>query len=125
LEIFHSECPIENLWSGLHRGSIFSRGLPMLDELQELSTTRVFRAVLTNNSVTEQMLDSTEDKNALKLCFKRGWLHATTMQEWTVYIFTTPLHRWFVEYYLGTRVAGFTPTMGQPLPTFAIDASLA
>jgi hypothetical protein len=121
LETFHSELPIENLWLGLHRGCIFRRGLPILDELQEPSIIRVFRAVLTNNSVTERMLDSTEDKTALELCFEQGWLHATEVQEELTYIFTTPLHRWFIEYYLGSRIAEFTPTVGQDLPAFTIQ----
>jgi hypothetical protein len=77
--------------------------------------------VLTNNFVTEEMLESTEDKNALDQCFRFGWLHATTMNDHVVYIFATPLHRWFVEYHLGARLAEFTPIAGQDLPAFAIE----
>jgi hypothetical protein len=63
---------------------------------------------------------SMQDKEALQRCFKNGWLHATTtMQGHTVYIFTTPLHQWFIEYYLGTNV--LSPTIAeQDLLVFAI-----
>lgn len=80
----------------------------MLGELQEPDIARVFRAVLRNNYVTEEMLDSAEDEKTLDHCFKWGWLHATTEQGLTRYILATPLHQWFVEYYLGTKVAGST-----------------
>ena len=42
------------------------------------------------------------EKDALKLCFRNGWLHlhATTDNDIPVYIFATPLHKGFVEYYL-------------------------
>jgi hypothetical protein len=93
----------------------------MIMELLEPSIARVFHAVLTNNFVTDEMLDFMEDKDALDRCFRHGWLHATALQDQTIYIFTTPLHRWFVEYYLGARVAKFTPVAGQDLPAFAIE----
>jgi hypothetical protein len=93
----------------------------MIRELLEPSIARVFHAALANNFVTEKMLDSMEDKNALDLCFRHGWLHATLFQDHPVYIFATPLHRWFVEYYLGAEVAKFTPIAGQGLPAFAIE----
>jgi hypothetical protein len=67
------------------------------------------------------MLGSTEDKKALDQCFKRSWLHATTVQEQAVYIFASPLHRWFIEYHLGTKVTEFSPMASQDLPAFAID----
>jgi hypothetical protein len=67
------------------------------------------------------MLDCTEDKQALDQCFKWGWLHATTDGEGaTWYIFTTPLHQWFVEYYLGTRVPDSTRITNLNLLAFVI-----
>jgi len=56
------------------------------------------------------MMVSTQEKEALYQCFKNGWLHATTMQDHAAYVFTTPLHQWFVEYYLGTNVLNPTIT---------------
>jgi hypothetical protein len=93
----------------------------MLHEMHRPDIARVFCAVLRNNYVTNQLLDSTEDQAALDLCFKRGWLHATTdEEERTLYIFTTYLHRWFVEYYLGTRVQDATLITDPDPPSFAI-----
>jgi len=66
------------------------------------------------------MLEAEEDRKTLEHCFKMGWLHATVGQHETRYIFTTPLHQWFVEYYLGTKVADSTP-IDQELPDFAIN----
>jgi hypothetical protein len=74
--------------------------------------------------VTKNPLDSTEDKEALDECFKRGWLHATAVEAQIRYIFTTPLHRWFIEYYLGTRVVDTTPITDQTLLNFVNNISL-
>jgi hypothetical protein len=82
---------------------------------------RVLRAVISNNSVKEKDFDSKEDEEALTLCFQRGWLQATLDEYYTSYVFATPLHQWFVEYYLGTELAGSTPIADQDLPNFAIN----
>lgn len=121
LKIFRSSFPIENLWSCLDQCSIFRRGLPMLHELSKPDISRVFRVVFCNNNVTMQMFSSTEDKNALDQCFKRGWLHATTDRYQTRYIFTNPLHQWFIEYYLGTNVVDSIPITDQDLAAFATN----
>jgi hypothetical protein len=82
---------------------------------------RLFRAVLKNHYVTMETLDSLEDKETLAECFRRGWLHATAVEDEDQYIFTTPLHRWFIEYYLGTRVVDTTPITDQTLLSFVIE----
>jgi len=68
--------------------------------MQKPLYARVFRVALRNNRVTDSLLASQEERDALAQCFKRGWLHATTEPGEVVYIFTTYLHHWFVEYYL-------------------------
>jgi hypothetical protein len=120
LEIFKTQFPIETLHSCLENVNVFRRGLPSLLELQEPKHARVFRAVLRNNSVSKEMLGDEEDKKALENCFKMGWLHATVGQDGIRYIFTTPLHQWFIEYHLGTKVADSTP-INRDLPDFAFD----
>lgn len=121
MEIFRRGISIENLWSGLEATSIFKRGLPTTNDLKEPNIARVLRIVLMKDFVTNKMLDSTEDRTTLDLCFRRGWLHAITIQNEVQHVFATPLHRWFVEYYLGTRVADFTPITGQDLLAFTIE----
>jgi hypothetical protein len=97
----------------LQQSSAFRRGLPDLEDLRKPNIAQLFRAVLVNHYVT---LDSMEDKTSLNECFKRGWLHADTAGEGTQYIFTTPLHRWFIEYYLGTEAADSTPSRIKTFP---------
>jgi hypothetical protein len=120
LEIFKTQFSIEKLHSRLENVTVFTRGLPLLLELHQPNNARVFRAVLCNNSVSTQMLEDEEDKKALENCFKMGWLHATVDQDEVRYIFTSPLHQWFVEYHLGTKVADSTP-INQDLLDFAMD----
>ena len=91
----------------------FSRGLPRPDDLQEPFIAQILRRSLANNQVAsedvanedeadeDEELQLQDEKDALKLCFRNGWLHATTDNDIPVYIFATPLHQGFVEYYLG------------------------
>jgi hypothetical protein len=118
--MFKTEFPIERLHSRLENVSVFRRGLPTLVELHKPKFGRVFRAVLSNNSVSKGMMETSEDEEILGRCFKRGWLHATVDQYEIRYIFTTPLHQWFVEYYLGNAVAKST-RINEDLPAFAIN----
>lgn len=95
---------MQDLWSGLEHGSVFQRGLPLVPNLRKPEVSQVFRTVLRNSHVTMEMLDH-KGQDALKTCFKSGWLHATRLERVPAseaeYIFTSPLHRWFVEFYLG------------------------
>jgi hypothetical protein len=110
------------LWSSLDKASIFRRGLPADYEMQRPDIARVFRAVLCNNYVTPQLLGSPEEREALDTCFKWGWLHATAGESGeNLYIFTTLLHQWFVEYYLGTSVQDAAIITDPDLPSFAIE----
>ncbi|PVF97275.1 hypothetical protein CPB86DRAFT_786079 [Serendipita vermifera] len=121
LETFWSKFPLERLWQGLEKTSVFRRGLPSRDDLQKSPIARVFRAVLRDNAVMEEAFESQEDQAALLLCWKNGWLHATTHQGTSVYIFTTPLHQWYVEYFLGIDASKTATIEDQDLLTFAIN----
>jgi len=76
----------------------------MLYELKGPHLVQDFRSVLRNNQVTSEMLNTEEDRKVVENCFKKGWQYTTTDKKKTKYIFTTYLHQWFIEYYLGTRV---------------------
>jgi len=132
LEIFQSQLSIDDFWSHLDSSEEFRRGLPRPDDLQKPFIAQVLRKVLANNQVADQDVEDEDvededeayedeayedeayetyedkepqlqnEKDALKLCFRNGWLHATTdKNDIPVYIFATPLHKGFVEYYLG------------------------
>jgi len=110
------------LWSGLDNGSIFRRGLPFFEDLQRPEIARVFRLVLSNNSIASNSLEKKDDK-ALMECFRGGWLHAiqSPLSGLPIqYVFTTPLHRLFVEYHLGIRTVDSTPIAEQTLFAFAV-----
>jgi hypothetical protein len=110
------------LWNSLETGCTFRRGLPETQELQVPNIAQVFRAVLCNHAVEEETFEDPNHRKALKDCWKNGWLHATMYQKKTMYIFTTPLHRWFVEYYLGVEAAlNTTYTGGKTLFEFATN----
>jgi hypothetical protein len=78
---------------------VFTRGLPTDDALQTPAIAQVFSAVLCRNVVEESQFQTTGEKNALRECFHRGWLHTDKLS--TVnnfgYIFPSYLHRWYVE----------------------------
>lgn len=99
------------------RGPVYSDvGSPTLGSSKSQTSLDFFRAVLKSHYVTMETLDSTEDKETPDECFKRGWLHATAVQAEIRYIFPTPLHQWFIEYYLGTKVADPTPSRIKIIP---------
>jgi hypothetical protein len=62
-----------------------------------------------------------EEQNALNLCFKNGWLHATVDDYLPVYIFPTPLHQGFVENYLGNQPSNCAAITDPDLLTFATN----
>lgn len=119
LDAFWTQFPIKRLWDRLEGTSVFRRGLPRTSQLQEPAIARVFRAVLCHNATKKQMFESKQDQDALEQCWKLGWLHAA--QDLPIYIFATPLHKWFVEYYLGAKVLHTTIITDQDLPTFTIN----
>lgn len=121
LDNFKTQFPIEDLWSRLYQGFGCRRGLPSTQDLQDPNIARVFRAVLCYNNVTKKTFGSKEEQSTLDHCFKSGWLHAIPGRVEDQYVFTTPLHLWFVEYYLGAMIPDSTPIVDQDLTAFAIN----
>jgi len=84
-------------------GYIFTRGLPVNEDLRDTATALIFSDVLRDGSIVQS--DSI-DKGALDKCFRNGWLHADTHRgihgvDIKVYAFPSRLHRWFVDWKLG------------------------
>lgn len=83
------------------------RGLPREQTIQEVEIARVFSNVLRNGAITVDPELTIED-DGLRRCFHSGWLHAdkvsTDEGEKTAYIFSSPLHRWFVEWKLCNKI---------------------
>ncbi|KAG8806170.1 hypothetical protein FRC17_005146, partial [Serendipita sp. 399] len=101
---------IEELWKGLCDGDVFKRGLPTLTQLQESDVAKLFRKVLNGRFVEEKDLDDSE-KVVLENSVKNGWIYADRLQfgsiynpERVIYCFTTGLHQWFIDHYLGSHV---------------------
>jgi hypothetical protein len=58
--------------------SIFKRGLPLNGDLRLPSVARIFFSVLSTGVVTDAEITTEDDKKALSLCFRNGWLHTGT-----------------------------------------------
>ena len=121
MEIFHSQLPIRDFWARLQIGGIFRRGLPLPRELQKPFTARVLRKVLANNQVRDGELQNQNQKNALQMCFRNGWLHAAMDNDTPVYIFATPLHQGFIEHYLGNQPSNCTTIANMDLLDLSIE----
>jgi hypothetical protein len=83
------------------------RGLPRNKHLQKRAIARILSKALCDGSIiVESEHTIGEDAMTLRRCFHGGWLHAdkllsnTHNGEETVYTFSSPLHRWFVEWKL-------------------------
>lgn len=91
--------------------SDFMRGLPRERTLQTVKIARVYSDVLRNGAITAEP-ESTIEDDGLRRCFHSGWLHAdkvsTDEGEKTAYIFSSPLHRWFVEWKLYNKIPGIS-----------------
>ena len=84
--------------------SIFRRGLPRNEDLQDPAIARIFSDVLREGSILHSD-PRTGDGTTLRRCYHNGWFHADKpseprFSEDTVYTFPSPLHRWFVEWKL-------------------------
>ena len=99
-ELFLEKVTLSDLMDGLQRtSSIFKRGLPLDEDLQNADIADVFLDVLREGSKVQT--SKVDAGPALTQCFRNGWLHAdklgTPRKEKIVYTFPSPLHRWFVE----------------------------
>ena len=83
------------------------RGLPHDRFLQNPAIACIFSNVLREGSITfEHGSTIGEGKKALQQCFREGWLHADNVGEKIVYVFPSPLHRWYVEWKLWNAAPG-------------------
>lgn len=96
--------------------SIFIRGLPRVEGLQDRAVAHIFSNVLRQGSIRRADYEGGEYWGALRGCFRNGWLHADKFNdphgvENTFYAFPSPLHRLFVEWRLYdiTPVTSFEP----------------
>ena len=85
--------------------SIFTRGLPSSRDLQLPPVAHVFFSVLSTGVVTDAEFTAEDDKAALSRCFHKGWLHTDKLDHIGRpnefgYFFSSPLHRWYVEWKL-------------------------
>ena len=88
----------------LHKGSVFTRGLPATKYLQELPIARILSKVLCEHSIVESCPLPEEDATVLDRCYREGWLHAEKDGEEASYVFASPLHQLFMEWKLQDTV---------------------
>ena len=83
----------------------FARGLPTQSNLQDISVAHVFTTVLREGFIMDKDCTTKDQKNALSECFQCGWLHSDKLNDFgqpeeVSYLFSSLLHRWFVEWKL-------------------------
>ena len=83
----------------------FARGFPPHTQLQDVSISRVFQAVLCKGYVTDSDFTTDDEKRALMECFRNGWLHTDRLHvigrpNEVGYFFSSSLHHWYVEWKL-------------------------
>jgi hypothetical protein len=69
--------------------TVFKRGLSQEDALQKPPVVRVLRTVLECHSVDDKPFNK-EEKDALKMGSRRGWLHSDFINSDTLYFTPTP-----------------------------------
>jgi hypothetical protein len=85
----------------LNSTCIFKRGLPSNTDLQDSATAHIFSAVLRRGFVKDVKDTNDPNDEAIKQCYRNGWLHADLVLEGiTGYFFSSSLHRWHVEWKL-------------------------
>ncbi len=109
------------LFTTLSGASVFTRGLPQDQDLQNVGIADVFSRVLRNGYVIKS--DSTDSDHDLMLCFRNGWLHSDKKDhsgDTVIYFFASLLHRWFVEWKLWDRYPP-PPIVTGDILTFVIN----
>ncbi|PTU24112.1 hypothetical protein P175DRAFT_020303 [Aspergillus ochraceoroseus IBT 24754] len=70
-----------------------SRGLPLLHMIQQNAIARVLKIAIVYREIRESSFQSDqESKDALKVLWRNGWLHAQ-IQDMRPAIFSTEIHR--------------------------------
>ena len=100
--LFTESIEVANLFRALSGKSIFSRGLPKPQYLQQPAVAKILLEVLRcgKKSVDEPSPFSGTDPD-LEICIQKGWLYSKPSGPMCAthdYIFASPLHRRFVEW---------------------------
>ena len=110
------------LFMALSGASVFTRGLPLAKDLQDVGVAGVFSRVLRDGYVVDSDSAGSYHDN-LMLCFRNGWLHTDKKNhsdDTVIYFFASPLHRWYVEWKLWDRYPP-PPVVTDSILTFVID----
>jgi hypothetical protein len=105
-QIFNTNFTVASVLEALAKKSIFSRGLPLRQFLQDPQVARVLRNVLRDGKATAHVPIPFSDQRmdpALELCNRNGWLYHgvySPTEASREYVFASPLHRRFVEWML-------------------------
>jgi len=83
----------------------FARGFPPYIKLQNVSISRIFKAILCEGYIMDGDFTADGEKGALMECFHNGWLHMDKLRiidrpHEFGYFFSSSLHRWYVEWKL-------------------------
>jgi hypothetical protein len=95
-----------DLFDLLKHATVFTGGLPPVNDLMDPVIVSIFSAVLREGYVTDAHFESECDAlDKLQLCFRNGWLHTDSFRDpdgrdIIAYFFASSLHRWYVEWKL-------------------------
>jgi hypothetical protein len=123
-QTFNTNFTVASVLEALAKKSIFSRGLPMRQFVQNPGVARVLRNVLRDGKVTAMVPIPFSDQQmdpALELCNKNGWLYhgvSSPTEATREYVFASPLHRRYVEWMLYGNPKG--EIKEKSLTTFAL-----
>ena len=105
-EVFNTKFSVASVLEKLAQSSIFSRGLPKQEFLQDPNVAQLLRQVLRDGRVTATIPTpfSGERMNpGLELCDRNGWLyheHPNPSRATNEYVFASPLHGRYVDWML-------------------------
>ncbi|KAL3454962.1 hypothetical protein BJX64DRAFT_273180 [Aspergillus heterothallicus] len=104
------------------KGYPFTRGLPPSVILQDHYAATVFKAAIACDGIYQSKFEtkSEELKQALKMIWRSGWLHAERSDNDIRYVFASQIHRWFCHSLFVTVVPDNNLNYATPLQ-LAID----
>ena len=100
--------------------SIFKRGLPVAEELQNRNVACIFETVLYSGIITGGSLTRDDERGALQQCFHNGWLHADKLAGSVGYCFPSPLHHWYMEWMLWGNPSAAIPISATNILDFVV-----
>lgn len=125
-EIFTTQVDVGTLFFSLAGKSIFSRGLPKVEYLQEAALAKVFREVTRRGEIQVVVPPTFSSKKmdpTISLAHKNGWLYSEQLKPSRAtlhYTFASPLHQRYVEWILFGM-----PTNGTIKEKKVVDFSIA